>query len=160
MTLSSTLMLAISTITSDEGVRFGDIISHEDELKSLKCDELVLKRATHVVEEIARTEEVAKLLPQKNFKEVGTRFYKSHESLSNLMEVSCPELDQLVSIMKSSPGVYGARMTGGGFGGCVIALVKKEFVEDVKRKVQAQYNGNPVFFVCQPSDGARILKLN
>ncbi|XP_026490886.2 galactokinase-like [Vanessa tameamea] len=137
--------------------------AHVEDLKELKwlnCDELVCKRATHVVEEIARTVEVAELLPQKAFTEVGQRFYQSHESLSKLMEVSCPELDQLVSIMKSSPGVYGARMTGGGFGGCAIALVKKEYVEDVKKKVQSQYNGKPVFFVCQPSDGARILKLN
>ncbi|XP_046959847.1 galactokinase-like [Vanessa cardui] len=130
------------------------------ELRLLNCDELVCKRAIHVVEEIARTVEVAELLPQKAFTEVGQRFYQSHESLSKLMEVSCPELDQLVSIMKTSPGVYGARMTGGGFGGCAIALVKKEYVEDVKRHVQSQYNGKPVFFVCQPSDGARILKLN
>ncbi|XP_050346537.1 galactokinase-like [Nymphalis io] len=130
------------------------------ELRWLNCDELVCKRAKHVVEEIARTEEVAKLLPQRAFSEVGHRFYQSHESLSKLMEVSCPELDQLVSIMKSSPGVYGARMTGGGFGGCAIALVKKEYVEDVKRKVQSEYSGKPVFFVSQPSDGARIIKLN
>ncbi|CAH0719629.1 unnamed protein product, partial [Brenthis ino] len=128
------------------------------ELKSLRCDELVYKRAKHVIEEIARTEEVAQLLPQKDFVAVGERFYKSHESLSKLMEVSCPELDQLVDIMRSSPGVYGARMTGGGFGGCVIALVKREHVDAVKGIVQSRYKGKPDFFVCQPSDGARILK--
>nr|AGC92660.1 galactokinase-like protein [Heliconius erato] len=109
------------------------------------------------VEDLA--EQVAQLLPQKDFVAVGNNFYKSHESLSKLMEVSCPELDQLVDILRPSPGVYGARMTGGGFGGCVIALVKRENVEDAKRKVLSQYKGKPDFFVCQPSDGARILKM-
>ncbi|CAG9584371.1 unnamed protein product [Danaus chrysippus] len=86
-------------------------------------------------------------------------FYQSHESLSKLMEVSCRELDQLVDIMRSSDGVFGARMTGGGFGGCVIALVKKECLSSIKSKVRAKYKGKPVFFECEPSDGARILKL-
>ncbi|XP_045771478.1 galactokinase-like [Maniola jurtina] len=130
-----------------------------EELKLQKCDELVLKRAKHVVEEIARTEEVAQLLPQKEFDAVGQLFYKSHESLSKLMEVSCPELDELVDIMRAAPGVYGARMTGGGFGGCVIALMKKEYVDIVKENVISQYKGHPIFFVCRPSDGARILQL-
>ncbi|XP_039754049.1 galactokinase-like [Pararge aegeria] len=130
------------------------------ELQLKKCDELVYKRALHVVEEIARTEAVARLLPQKELHAVGELFYKSHESLSRLMEVSCPELDQLVKIIRSSPGVYGARMTGGGFGGCVIALIKKEHVDVVKQNVLSQYKGNPIFFQCQPSDGARVLQLN
>ncbi|CAG9584369.1 unnamed protein product [Danaus chrysippus] len=90
---------------------------------------------------------------------VGRLFYQSHESLSKLMEVSCPELDQLVDIMRSSDGVFGARMKGGGFGGCVIALVKKECLSSIKSKVRAEYKGKPVFFECEPSDGARILKL-
>ncbi|XP_052740341.1 galactokinase isoform X2 [Bicyclus anynana] len=133
-----------------------------DDLKKLSsqnCDELVFKRAKHVIEEIARTEEVAKLLPQNELDAVGQLFYKSHSSLSELMQVSCGELDQLVGILRASAGVYGARMTGGGFGGCVIALVKKNNVEQVKKNVLSQYKGKPIFFVCQPSDGARILQL-
>ncbi|OWR49169.1 hypothetical protein KGM_215041 [Danaus plexippus plexippus] len=129
------------------------------DLSKLKCEELVLKRAKHVVEEITRTELVAQLLERKDYKEVGRLFYQSHESLSKLMEVSCPELDQLVDIMRSSDGVFGARMTGGGFGGCVIALIKKECLASLKSKVRSEYKGNPVFFECEPSDGARILKI-
>ncbi|CAG9584370.1 unnamed protein product [Danaus chrysippus] len=86
-------------------------------------------------------------------------FHQSHESLSKLMGVSCPEFDQLVDIVRSSDGVFGARMTGGGFGECVIALVKKECLSSIKSKVRAEYKGKPVFFECEPSDGARILKL-
>ncbi|RVE45937.1 hypothetical protein evm_009410 [Chilo suppressalis] len=94
------------------------------ELERLNCDKLVIMRAKHVIEEIHRTEEVAKSLTQKDLKRVGEMFYQSHDSLSTLMEVSCPELDQLVDILRGRVGVYGARMTGGGFGGCVIALMQ------------------------------------
>ncbi|XP_013169552.1 PREDICTED: galactokinase-like [Papilio xuthus] len=130
------------------------------DLENMKCDELVLKRATHVVNEISRTEETAKALKNEDFKRVGELFYQSHDSLSKLMEVSCPELDQLVDILRYSSGVLGARMTGGGFGGCVIALVNKSQLSDVKKKILSEYNGNPVFFECQPSDGARIILYN
>ncbi|CAK1546944.1 unnamed protein product [Leptosia nina] len=129
------------------------------ELKRLTSDPDVIKRAKHVVEEIKRTEDAATLLPKKDLEEVGRLFYESHDSLSKLMEVSCPELDQLVDIMRSSPGVYGARMTGGGFGGCMIALVEEKYVEDVKSRVLKEYKGNPTFFICNPSDGAKILQI-
>ncbi|XP_013143821.1 PREDICTED: galactokinase-like [Papilio polytes] len=130
------------------------------DLEAMKCDELVLKRATHVVNEISRTEETANALRNKDFKRVGELFYQSHDSLSKLMEVSCPELDELVDILRSSAGVLGARMTGGGFGGCVVALVNKENLSGVKKKILSEYNGNPVFFECQPSDGARVISYN
>ncbi|XP_072932269.1 galactokinase-like [Epargyreus clarus] len=130
-----------------------------NKLQQLNCDELVLKRAKHVIEEISRTEEAAKKLPLNDLDRVGELFYESHVSLSNLMEVSCPELDRLVDILRSARGVYGARMTGGGFGGCVVALVEEETVEVVKKKILEEYSGNPTFFVCQPSDGARSIKL-
>ncbi|CAH2038023.1 unnamed protein product, partial [Iphiclides podalirius] len=130
------------------------------ELERLGCDELVLKRASHVVNEIKRTEETADCLRRGDFKRVGELFYESHDSLSTLMEVSCKELDQLVDIMRSAPGVLGARMTGGGFGGCVVALVAKERASDVKEKILSEYEGRPVFFNCQPSDGARVLRLS
>ncbi|KAH9628638.1 hypothetical protein HF086_007843 [Spodoptera exigua] len=128
-------------------------------LKQQKCDEEVLKRAKHVIEEISRTEEVARVMKNKDFKRVGELFYQSHDSLSKLMEVSCPELDQIVDIIRGAPGVYGARMTGGGFGGCVVTLVKKSEVENLKKKILSEYKGTPTFFLSQPSDGVRLLKL-
>ncbi|KAG6447092.1 galactokinase [Manduca sexta] len=127
-------------------------------LKRLGCDELVIKRAQHVIEEISRTEEVGKILGKKDFKRTGELFYQSHDSLSKLMEVSCPELDQLVNILRGATGVYGARMTGGGFGGCAIALVQKSEVGNLKNLILSQYK-NPTFFVCQPTDGARLIKV-
>ncbi|CAH3998536.1 galactokinase-like [Pieris brassicae] len=130
-----------------------------EDLKSLNSDPDIVKRAKHVIEEITRTEKVATLLPKKYLKEVGDLLYQSHKSLSQLMEVSCPELDELVDIMRTLPGVYGARMTGGGFGGCVIALIEEKYSKDIKEKVLQEYKGNPTFFVCKPSDGAKILKI-
>ncbi|XP_013199359.2 galactokinase [Amyelois transitella] len=134
-------------------------ITDLDRLRQMKCDELVLKRAQHVIGEIARTEEVAKRLRENDLERVGQLFYESHESLSELMEVSCPELDQLVDITRGAPGVLGARMTGGGFAGCVITLVKKDQVDNLKKLILSKYKGTPVFFICQPSDGAKGYKL-
>ncbi|XP_026725361.1 galactokinase-like [Trichoplusia ni] len=137
----------------------GATVADLEKLKQQNCSEDVLKRAKHVIEEISRTEEVGRVMTEKNFQRVGELFYQSHDSLSQLMEVSCPELDQLVDIMRGAPGVYGARMTGGGFGGCVVALVKKTEVENLKKRVLSSYKGTPTFFVSQPSDGAKLLKL-
>ncbi|CAB3223632.1 unnamed protein product [Arctia plantaginis] len=142
-------------LPSLRGARIEDL----EKLKAQNCDDLVLKRARHVIEETRMTVEATKAMKEKDFRRVGELFYQSHESLSHLMEVSCPELDQIVDIMRGVPGVLGARMTGGGFGGCVVTLVKKSDLDDVKQHVLSQYKGKPTFFVCQPSDGARILKL-
>ncbi|KAM3964466.1 LOW QUALITY PROTEIN: galactokinase [Aphomia sociella] len=130
-----------------------------EKLKLLKCDELVLKRTKHVIEEISRTEEVANRLRQNNLERVGELFYESHESLSKLMEVSCPELDALVDIIRRVPGVLGARMTGGGFGGCVVTLVKKDQVDNLKRVILKEYRDDAIFFTCQANEGARKLSL-
>ncbi|XP_059059104.1 galactokinase-like [Achroia grisella] len=126
-----------------------------EELKRLNCDKLVIMRAKHVIEEIYRTTEVAKSLRRNDLERVGKLFFQSHESLSKLMEVSCSELDELVDIIRGAPGVLGARMTGGGFGGCVVTLVKRDEVDNLKSIVLKEYSGNPTFFICQTNDGAR-----
>ncbi|XP_052759417.1 galactokinase-like isoform X2 [Galleria mellonella] len=137
----------------------GAKIEDLEELKRLNCNKLVIMRAQHVIEEIYRTSEVAESLRRNDLDRVGKLFFQSHYSLSKLMEVSCPELDELVEIMKDVPGVLGARMTGGGFGGCVVTLVKKDQVDNLKRAVVENYKGNPTFLICQPNDGARTHKL-
>jgi len=65
--------------------------------------------------------------------------YASHRSLRDDYEVSCSELDSLVAIASSLPGVYGARMTGGGFGGCTVNLVQREFVDSFRAQIQDKY---------------------
>ena len=74
-------------------------------------------------------------------------------------EVSCPELDVLVEAALAVPGVFGSRMTGGGFGGCTVTLLREEAVNTVVERIRAEYKGTPTFYVCSPSDGARPIKL-
>lgn len=101
-------------------VCFEDIIT----LKSLKADQEVIKRARHVVGEIDRTIKAAEALKERNFEKFGELMISSHNSLRDDFEVSCPELDMLVNLALKVKGVYGSRMTGGGFGGCTVTLVR------------------------------------
>ena len=75
-------------------------------------------------------------------------------------EVSCPELDQLVDLALSVDGVLGSRMTGGGFGGCTVTLVKNSALEKALNTIKQGYKGTPTFYICgAPRAGARIVKL-
>jgi galactokinase len=77
---------------------------------------VIYKRARHAITEIIRTEAGAKALSNNNYEEFGRLMYESHASLRDDFEVSCEELDQLVELARAVDGVYGSRMTGGGFG--------------------------------------------
>ena len=94
-----------------------------------KMSEVVYRRARHVIGEIERTIHAAEGIRQSNWPTVGKLMYASHYSLRDDYEVSCKELDVVVEITEDigyKGGVYGCRMTGGGFGGCCVALVKDE----------------------------------
>ncbi len=97
------------------------------------------KRAGYVIAEDARVLEAAQLLEQGAIEQVGPLLWKSHAGLRDDYEVSCMELDTLVEIARQVPGVLGARMLGGGFGGCTINLVRNEAVERLRQAVEAQY---------------------
>jgi galactokinase len=99
----------------------------------------VYKRATYVIEENNRVELAGKLLQEKKIKEVGRLMYATHFGLSQLYEVSCKELDFLVDAASELDAVIGARMMGGGFGGCTINLVKKSAVNQVISTIEEQY---------------------
>ena len=73
--------------------------------------------------------------------------------------MSCPELDQLVELALQCEGVYGSRMTGGGFGGCTVTMVTKEAVSKVIDHIKTSYLGTPTFYICEASEGARSMKL-
>lgn len=106
-------------------------------------DDLHYRRARHVVSEIGRTLAVAEALPRGAWDEVGTALYASHDSLAHDYEVSCPELDTLVEAARAigrEGGVIGARMTGGGFGGCTVTLVEAARAESVKAAIQRSFN--------------------
>ncbi len=92
-------------------------------------DPLVYRRCAYVLEENKRVEEACGDLIRGDFKAFGERLYESHEGLRDKYEVSCPELDVLVEAARGVEGVYGARMMGGGFGGCTINLIDESAVE-------------------------------
>jgi len=102
-------------------------------------DEETLRRCTHVVRENARVLGTLAALGSGDLDEVGRLFAESHASLRELYEVSSAELDALVAIATAVPGVAGARMTGAGFGGCTVNLVRDDAVEDLRRAVEAGY---------------------
>ncbi len=109
--------------------------------KDLIKDEVVAKRATHVVAENERVKLAAKALANNNLKEFGKLMYASHDSLKNLYEVSGAELDAVVEYALTDKNVIGARMTGAGFGGCAIALVKQDSLESFTKALSEYYTG-------------------
>jgi galactokinase len=107
----------------------------------LITDPTVLKRATHVVKENDRVNLAAKALNEGNLTEFGRLMYASHQSLKDLYEVTGAELDAVVEFCSDYEHVIGARMTGAGFGGCAIALLKKGQEEDFAKKLTDFYVG-------------------
>lgn len=126
-----------------------------------KLPELVARRAQHVVEEIQRTEHAVFLLQQDNVKAFGRLMNECHESLKNLYEVSCPELDIMVNIARSLDGCYGARLTGAGFGGCTVNLVAQteaeNFAKDLAMRYTQETNKIPNVYICRAADGAGVV---
>ncbi|XP_034360358.1 galactokinase [Arvicanthis niloticus] len=117
------------------------------------------RRARHVVSEIRRTAQAAAALSRGDYKAFGRLMVESHYSLRDDFEVSCPELDQLVEAALSVPGVYGSRMTGGGFGGCTVTLLEASVAPLVVHHMQEQYSGTATFYLSQAADGAQVLSL-
>ncbi|MEM1109129.1 MAG: galactokinase [Planctomycetota bacterium] len=123
-------------------------------------------RGRHVVGEIRRTLDCADAMEAGDWPQVGSLMYASHDSLRDDFEVSTPELDKLVELAAAlgpEAGVIGARMTGGGFGGCTVTLCNADAAESVQSKIVADYQEStgiePTAFVTKPADGARILDL-
>jgi galactokinase len=122
-----------------------------------------LKRARHVLTENHRVLAFAAALEAGDLARAGEGMYSSHASLRDDFEVSCPELDAMVEAARPLPGVYGARMTGGGFGGCTVNLVAAEHVASVVPALRQAYLNrtglNPDIFVCRPGPGAAEVAL-
>lgn len=120
--------------------------------------EVLLKRARHVVSENHRVLEAVKILEKGDLEKFGELMNASHESLRDDYEVSSRELDLLVDLARRQPGVLGARMTGAGFGGCTVNLVRAEAAESFAEAVREGYRRALGFdadiYVCKASDGA------
>lgn len=116
-----------------------DITQGMLEQTKLHMDDISLNRLAYVIAENERVLRCKKLLKEKDIDRLGMTLLESHAGLRDLYEVSCPELDFIVEICESERYVAGARMMGGGFGGCVIALVKKSEVTSVFQKIAVEY---------------------
>lgn len=137
-------------------VTIGDLERHRTDLI-----DTMFKRCRHVISENQRVIKAATALEEKNLMAFGDLMAESHRSLRDDYEVSCPELDTMVDLANQVEGVYGARMTGGGFGGCTINLVKAECVVEFKHEVAQGYEQAtsiaPKIYVCSSADGAAAL---
>jgi len=130
-----------------------------------KLSEVVYRRARHVIGEIERTVHAAEGIRESNWPTVGQFMYASHDALRDDYEVSCKELDMVVDIASEiglKGGVYGCRMTGGGFGGCCVALVKASAVPEISKRIAAEYKArtgiDAAIFASRPAAGATIVK--
>lgn len=123
--------------------------------------DVVYRRALHVVSECQRCLECKEALEKKDYEKVGQLLYQSHASLRDNFEVSTPEIDILVEIALEQEGVYGARITGGGFGGCVVCFVKSEKAEAVMKTMEEEYKKKTGIqcdaFITKPEQGARVM---
>ncbi|WP_318434914.1 galactokinase [Photobacterium leiognathi] len=136
-----------------------DVTIEQFNAKAHELDELVAKRARHVITENDRTVEAATALRNHDMKRMAELMAQSHASMRDDFEITVFEVDTLVEIVKDVIGEQGGvRMTGGGFGGCIVALVPPTLVDDVKAAVEAKYQAatglKESIYVCQAKDGA------
>nr|MDQ3043306.1 galactokinase [Acidobacteriota bacterium] len=143
-------------ITQLRDVGVGDFEKYAEDLPTI-----IRKRCRHVVTENERALNAAEALKKNDLTEFGRLMWLSHVSLRDDYEVSCRELDVLVEIASHCEGVLGGRMTGGGFGGSTVNLVRRESVENFTEKIRDEYrrqtNIEPAIYVSGPADGAREL---
>jgi len=129
-----------------------------------KMDDLMFRRAKHVVTENSRTVECKTALKLGLWKRVGELMNASHKSLQEDFQVSCEEVDFLVDIAQKHPGVFGSRMTGGGFGGCLVTLVKKEnldgLIEQLANSYKEVLSKDCESFVVAPAEGADVVAID
>lgn len=139
-----------------------DVTMAQVEAAEGKLPDVVFRRCRHVVGEIARAAEGAEKLRQEQYDAFGELMVQSHRSLRDDYEVSCPELDFLSEQSTKVKGVYGARMTGGGFGGCIVALTQpravEPLIEHLARTYQAQFKIHPAVFATTATAGASVLE--
>jgi len=126
-----------------------------------KLPDLIYRRCRHIVTENARVLEAERALEAGDFAACGRAMNASHASMRDDFEITCPEVDMLAELAQKLDGVYGSRMTGGGFGGCTISLVEAASVEWASRILVDGYRlaigREAEIFACAPSDGAGLI---
>ncbi len=141
----------------------GDLSNEDFEsFQSAIKDPVCLKRARHAVHENQRTIQAVEALKNNDIALFGKLMNASHESLKTDYEVSCPEIDLLVDLAQAMPGVIGSRITGGGFGGCTVSIVKNDtvdrFVKEIGSAYQKETGHEAEFYIVEIGDGARKLQ--
>ena len=135
---STAALKALQTKLNISGL--GDLTEKEfEENQYLISDEVQRKRAKHAVYENQRTIKAVNALKNNDIETFGKLMNASHISLRDDYEVSCPEVDKLVEIAWNIPGVIGSRITGGGFGGCTVSIVKNDAIENFRKEVISKY---------------------
>lgn len=140
----------------------GDMTREQfEENKNCIEDEIIRKRAKHVVYENERTIKAVEALKENNLEEFGRLMVESHQSLKEDYEVTGPELDTIVDAAMQQEGIFGARMTGAGFGGCAIAIVKKSKIDTFIQNVKKIYKENSEYYadiyMIEIGNGPRVL---
>jgi galactokinase len=134
----------------------------ERKTKQESLNEVVLKRARHIVTENARVLEAVQVMKAGNVMRLGELFNASHNSLRDDFEVTNDALNIMVECAQEQDGCFGARMTGAGFGGCAVALVNKEKVSEFVKTVSSIYKLRSGLdanvYVCKASDGASLVE--
>lgn len=132
-----------------------------DELVSPKND-LIDKRSRYVVQEIERLQTACDDLKHHDLAALGKKMFATHDGLSKMYDVSCKELDFLVDAVRNNPAVIGARMMGGGFGGCTINIVKEESIQElvdaIKSSYEAAMNLPLTYYIADIEDGTSIIQ--
>jgi galactokinase len=127
----------------------------------LPKDMLIDKRSRYVVQEINRLEEGCTYLENGNLVELGKKMFATHDGLSKMYQVSCKELDWLVDKVRNNPAVIGARMMGGGFGGCTINLVKENAIDELVNSLILDYEKEMelplTYYVASIDNGTEII---
>ena len=135
-----------------------DVSTEQLEQHRNVLSQVIYKRALHVVTENGRVLDSAEALRSGDIVRFGKRMAESHRSLRDLYEVSCRELDLMVDLAYQQKGVFGARMTGGGFGGATINLVDARYAGEFKEKMAKSYQREtglvPQIYICRPAEGA------
>jgi galactokinase len=130
------------------------------QLESTPMPNVVMRRARHILTENARVQLFVNAAVRSDLDRMGQLFYESHVSMQHDYEISCEEIDFLVQSAKGIDGVYGARMTGGGFGGCTVNLVRPEaaerFSEQIRKRYEERFHLTPQIIPCVPSAGAGL----
>ncbi|MDW2111782.1 galactokinase, partial [Vibrio sp. 2089] len=141
-----------------------DVTIEQFNEKVYELNEIVAKRARHVITENNRTVEAAKALRSHNIKRMSELMAQSHASMRDDFDITVKEIDTLVEMVKHVIGEQGGvRMTGGGFGGCVVALVPQTLVDEVKATVESKYEAatglKESIYVCQAKEGAGLVEV-